>query len=265
MFQSCRNKTGRLQIRSAVASFQKIAQNPEGNSPFSLFTIQDARFALYIVFIRALTCCSAVTTQPNAAMDSTNSLVSELAQQGIYTSPPDEKSRYIITPRDGSDNSTIQDIEYDLKKITEAKKIYSFTDQSRGKIMWWILRATPYQLKEIRQQKIIKFAGRSGKAAQSYAVNHSFERTPPSLDDDDDDDREPGYFTLTTKDDTQVLKAQSNTTKELRQLSILKDAIDQNQWPDYVYQQAVGKGIYILYIELVSVFPYPSQSLPTHI
>lgn len=119
--------------------------------------------------------------------------------------------------------------------------------------MWWIVNATPSQLKEIKGHKGIAFAAESRKAAESRAVHHNSERIQPLLNEDNDD--KLGHSsTLAKKDSTQLYKAQLNAVKELRQLSIPKDVSDQDQWPDYVYQEAAGEGIPILHIEMVCVF-----------
>lgn len=206
------------------------------------------RPSLYIFFFLGLLGTSlAIVTESNLTMESTDNHSKGPAEEK-EDPPADEKIRCVVAPRKGSDNATINNVEDDLKKISEAEKIYSFTSND-GIFRWWIVHATPEQLKEIKEHKEIRYAAPSGKMVEARVARHSFERTQRSFGNDTD---LGPLHVLEKRDETQAYEAQLKAVKELRQISIPKDANDQDGWPDYVYEKAAGEGIYIYHVEMVS-------------
>lgn len=165
-----------------------------------------------------------------------------------FLNPSDEKTKYIIAPQKGTDQATRADIEEYIKKITQTESIYSFTDQTRGKFMWWTIHATKEQYEQIKEYKGVGYASAPPKLSDRRAIpsnwtNHR-ESSHRSVELDS--------FPLATKRDAvQGYKAQANAPKELRQISIPKGSANADEWPDYIYNIAAGEGFYIYYISNV--------------
>lgn len=66
---------------------------------------------------------------------------SEMDSMGPPEKRLEKKTRYIVIPKDAANKDSLMDVENFLKNATQTDQIYSFTDQSRGQFMWWVVNA----------------------------------------------------------------------------------------------------------------------------
>ncbi|KAJ5155470.1 hypothetical protein N7492_008273 [Penicillium capsulatum] len=202
--------------------------------------------SLYIIFVvTLLVSCLAVSASLSGTMQPTNEHAIHQPNEKRFLNPSNEKTKYIITPKDGTDETTRADIEKFLKKTTRAESIYSFTDQTRGRFMWWTVHATKEQYEQIKGYKGIAYVAAPTKLSDRRAIptNWTDNRDSP------DNSKELPLLSLVTKRDRgQVYQAQSEAPKELRHISIPKGSDDLDEWSDYVYNKAAGENFYIYYI-----------------
>lgn len=124
-----------------------------------------------------------MVTEFDTSTESTDSSSEE--RLGDKRHPPEEqKIRCAIVPRDGLDKASIINVEADLKEITQAERIYSYTNKMQGKFRWWIVHLTTNQLKEIKEHKEIVYAAPTRKVVRARVVRREFERTKRALGND---------------------------------------------------------------------------------
>lgn len=155
----------------------------------------------------------------------------------------------LVTPKDGSDKKTIAKIDNYLRTIIRKDRVPSFTDESRGQFMWWVVNLDEGQLKEVQSRKDIAYAGAalegssSGIMRQDQNDTSSFDRRPGSLPMRANKRNSEWDYTLEAVDD-------------LAQISIPPGKTDPFDYFNYIFDQTAGQEIYIYNIDSVRMIAH---------
>ena len=90
---------------------------------------------------------------------------------------PDEKTKYIFSPLDGTNEEAVKKTETNILRITEQSKIFSYREKSNNnKLRLWVVNVTDIQLQEIKKDEGIK------SAEMNYVSEKAFDSLPLPAD-----------------------------------------------------------------------------------